>query len=261
MADQATWSAIRLCADELRRVATAAVAPTKATDDIDSALPRAQRAAVKAASLPMRLVQATNTDFVQRGDTMKNVVRVVALAVASAAVALTPAYAGPQNPPSAPVTVVNTTANPVPVIQQGTTSISGSVTVNNTSGNPVPVTGSVAVAGAVSITGTPNVNITGGSVNVGTKIIASFEADDLDSSQHIFGPFDISPYSKIRFSVIANGTGSVVADIETDGLGDFFQVDAGDRNTRLYEVAGTKATIILNGDSHITQVFVRLFGS
>jgi hypothetical protein len=192
---------------------------------------------------------------------MNNAVRVLALAVASAAVALTPAQAGPQNPPSAPVTVLNTTANPVPVVQQGTTSVSGSVTVNNTGANPVPVTGSVGVSGAVSITGTPNVNITGGSVNVGTKVIASFEADDLDSSQHIYGPFDISPYSKIRFSVTANGTGSVVADIETDGLGDFFELDAGEVGTRLYEVAGTKATIFLNGDSHITQVFVRLFGS
>ena len=147
------------------------------------------------------------------------------------------------------------------MVQQGTTSVSGSVTVNNTGANPVPVTGSVGVSGAVSITGTPNVNIIGGSVNVGTKVIASFEADDLDSSQHIYGPFDISPYSKIRFSVTANGTGSVVADIETDGLGDFFELDAGEVGTRLYEVAGTKATIFLNGDSHITQVFVRLFGS
>jgi hypothetical protein len=192
---------------------------------------------------------------------MNNTVRVLALAVASAAVSLTPAQAGPQNPPSAPVTVVNTTANPVPVVQQGTTSVSGSVSVNNTPANPVPVTGSVAVSGAVSITGTPNVNITGGSVHVGTKAVADFEADDLDSTQHMYGPFDISPYSKIRFSVIANGTGSVVADIETDGLGDSFEVDAGERGTRVYEVAGTRATIFLSGDSHVTQVFVRLLGS
>jgi hypothetical protein len=177
------------------------------------------------------------------------------VALASSLTLLDSAYAAPQSPPSAPVTVVNTTANPVPVIQQGTTSVSGSVTVNNTSANPVPV------SGAVSITGTPNVNIAGGSLNIGTKVIADFEARDVDSSQHKFGPYDISPYSKIRFTVIANGTGSVTADIETDGLGDFFELDAGDRKTRVYEVAGTRATIFLTGQSSVTQVFVRLFGN
>jgi hypothetical protein len=165
--------------------------------------------------------------------------------------------------PSTPVQVVNTTSDPVPVTLQGTGSITGDVRVNNTSADPVPVTGNVGITGtpSVSITGTSNVHITGGSVNVGTKIVASFEQTDLDSSQHMYGPFDISPYSKIRFSVVANGTGRVIADIETDGLGDYFSVDAGDRNTRVYEVAGTTATIFLNGDPTITQVFVKLFGS
>ena len=181
--------------------------------------------------------------------------RILAFAMAFGSLAFDVARAAPQSPPSAPVTVVNTTANPVPVVQQGTTSVSGNVTVSNTSANPVPV------AGAVSITGTPSVTINGGSVNIGTKIIASFEADDVDSSQHKFGPFDISPYSKIRFTVVANGNGSVTADIETDGMGDFFDLDAGDVKTRVYEVAGTRALIFLTGKSSVTQVFVRLFGS
>ena len=156
---------------------------------------------------------------------------------------------------SAPVTVVNTMANPVPVTSQGTSSITGSVSVTNTNANPVPVTGSV------NISGTPNVTVVGGSVNVGTTVIADFEADNLDSSQHKFGPFDISKFSRIRFRVTANGTGTVVADIETDGLGDFFSLDAGNVESRLYEVPGTTATIFLNGDPSITQVFVKLFGS
>jgi hypothetical protein len=194
---------------------------------------------------------------------MNNSIGAFLFAAASVALVLTPAAAGPQSPPSAPVTVVNTTANPVPVVQQGTTSISGSVTVNNTSANPVPVSGAVAISGtpSVTLTGTPSVTISGGSVHIGTTIVASFEADDVDSSQHKYGPFDISPYSKIRFSVTANGTGSVIADIDTDGMGDFFELDAGEVNSRVYEVAGTKATIFLTGDSHIDQVFVRLFGS
>lgn len=44
-------------------------------------------------------------------------------------------------------------------------------------------------------------------------------------------------------------------------MGDFFQVDAGQVKTRVYEAAGTRATIFLTGDSNITQVFVRLLGS
>ncbi len=158
--------------------------------------------------------------------------------------------------PSTPVQVVNDSTTPVPVT--GNVSVAGTSNVNVTNGS-LPVTQSGTWN--VGISGTPSVNVVGGSVNVGTKIVASFEADNVDSQQHTFGPYDISPYSKIRFTVVANGNGSVIADIETDGLGDYFTVDAGNSNTRVYEVAGTKATIVLQGDSSITQVFVRLFGS
>lgn len=51
------------------------------------------------------------------------------------------AMAVPNNPPSAPVTVVNTDANPVPVT--GNFGISGTADVNVT--NTVPVTGTVAI--------------------------------------------------------------------------------------------------------------------
>jgi len=51
----------------------------------------------------------------------------------------TVAWGAGQTPPSAPVTVVNTTANPVPVT--GTIGLSGTanVTVTNTGSNPLPV--------------------------------------------------------------------------------------------------------------------------
>jgi len=51
---------------------------------------------------------------------------------------------------SAPVTVVNTPADPVPVTPVGTTPITGSVSVTNTSANPVPITGSVKISGTPS---------------------------------------------------------------------------------------------------------------
>ena len=53
---------------------------------------------------------------------------------------------------------------------------------------------------------------------------------------------------------------SVVADIETNALGDQFSIDAGDRGTRVHEVAGTTPTTLRAGDSNIAQVFVRLLG-
>ena len=53
----------------------------------------------------------------------------------------------------------------------------------------------------------------------------------------------------------------LVLELTGKRMGDFFQVDAGQVKTRVYEVAGTRATIFLTGDSNITQVFVRLLGS
>jgi hypothetical protein len=158
--------------------------------------------------------------------------------------------------PSTPVQVMNDNSSPVPVTLQGTGTITGNVTVANTSANAVPVSGTVTVSG------TPNVNITGGSLHVGTKLIVKKELDNVDSNTHTLGPFDISPYSRIRFSVVANGNGSVNVDIETDAsVFDTFSVDAGNTQTAVYEVAGTSATIFVTGNSSITQVFVTLFGN
>jgi len=49
----------------------------------------------------------------------------------------------PQSPPSAPVTVVNQPANPVPV--------TGSLTITNPSASPIPVTGSVVIEDTVAV--------------------------------------------------------------------------------------------------------------
>lgn len=69
-----------------------------------------------------------------------------ALAITSAAQVKTSTTPTPSSPTlSAPVTVVNTTANPLPV--------AGSVNVGNTAANPV------AVAGTVNLAGTANVSI------------------------------------------------------------------------------------------------------
>jgi hypothetical protein len=74
----------------------------------------------------------------------------------------TASYAAPQNPPSAPVTVVNTAANPVPV--SGSITVTGTSNVNVTNAS-IPVTGSVNASQSgtwnVGITGTPSVSISG----------------------------------------------------------------------------------------------------
>lgn len=77
------------------------------------------------------------------------VISVMAVLVYGVALAL------PNNPPSAPVTVVNTETNPVPVT--GNLGISGTADVNVT--NTVPITGDVNVTNTVPVTG--NVNVTG----------------------------------------------------------------------------------------------------
>lgn len=81
------------------------------------------------------------------------------------------AHAAPQTPPSAPMTVVNTDANPVPVRAPSPLPVSGSVTisgipsvnVNNTPGVTQSGAWSVGILGvpAVSQSGTWNVGITG----------------------------------------------------------------------------------------------------
>jgi hypothetical protein len=128
--------------------------------------------------------------------------------------------AAPQNPPSGPVTVVNTTANPVPVAQQGTTQVSGNVNVSGTvnvgnsptvqvgngSANPVPV----------APQGTQDVNIVGGTVNVeppvATKARSVFMPPTNSSGQSFatFEPIDASLVTASQYgpglvTVVMNG--------------------------------------------------------
>jgi hypothetical protein len=107
--------------------------------------------------------------------TQKSLLRAFCLAVLVTALPVTALAqqrrAAAQNPPSAPVTVVNTTANPVPT----TATVSGTVNIGNTPNVNVANTPTVnigtmpGVTGMVSISGTPNVNVTGTpNVNVNT---------------------------------------------------------------------------------------------
>jgi len=85
------------------------------------------------------------------------------------------ANAGPQNPPSAPMTVVNTDANPVPVRAPSPLPISGSVTISGIPNVNIDNTPGVMQAGAwnVGIVGVPAVSQSG-TWNVGIVGTPSF---------------------------------------------------------------------------------------
>ena len=82
-----------------------------------------------------RIVHNTNKQtHTEKGNTMKTVtlktlLSVATLAVVASAVVLLTTHAAPNTPPSASVTVVNTDANPVPVVQQGGVTLNGTVPV------------------------------------------------------------------------------------------------------------------------------------
>jgi hypothetical protein len=61
------------------------------------------------------------------------------------------APAAANGPPNVSAMVVNTTANPVPVVQQGAATVSGNLTVANTAANPVPVTLQASTAQPVRV--------------------------------------------------------------------------------------------------------------
>jgi hypothetical protein len=105
-----------------------------------------------------------------------SLVKVRPLAFATLFLVLTPfANAEPQTPPSAPVTVVNTDANPVPIRAPSPLPVSGSVTISGIPSVNINNTPSVMQAGAwnVGILGVPAVSQSG-TWNVGIVGTPSF---------------------------------------------------------------------------------------
>ena len=91
---------------------------------------------------------------------MTGKVRNVGLGVLLVAVAPL-AIGGPQTPPSGPMTVVNTDANPVPVRAPSPLPVSGNVTITGTANVSVTNTPAVSQSGTwnVGITGTPSFSL------------------------------------------------------------------------------------------------------
>ena len=78
----------------------------------------------------------------------------ISLAIMAITLALPRAHAAPASPPGPSVTVANTTTDPVPVVQQGTTTVSGSVSITGTP--TVNVANFPAGSGTVNVSSTPN---------------------------------------------------------------------------------------------------------
>src|SRR5215475_5857015 len=83
----------------------------------------------------------------------------MAVAVGGVAIGLSGASGGQQNPPSAPMTVVNTNANPVPVRGPQPLPVNGTVTVTGTTSISGTVAATQSGSWQTSIVGTPTVNV------------------------------------------------------------------------------------------------------
>jgi hypothetical protein len=96
---------------------------------------------------------------------ISTVLKIVIGAVALVSMA---AHSAPQTPPSAPVTVVNTPANPIPVTAPSALPVTGTVNVGNLGATTLPVSvTNFPATQPVSVTNFPATQQVSGSVNVG----------------------------------------------------------------------------------------------
>jgi len=171
-----------------------------------------------------------------------------AVVVATAFVWPVATLGAPQDPPSAPVTVVNPPTKPMPVTAPQPLPITGSVTVTGTSNvnvtnASIPVTGSVAASQSgpwnVGITGTPSVtgNVTAsqsGTWNVGitgTPTVA------------ISGPVSVT-------------TAAVASKFKTD----FITADAGQSATTILADTINASSIVIHTFGDVNGVFFSFGG-
>ena len=88
------------------------------------------------------------------------------------AIALVPlaAFSAPQTPPSAPVTVVNTPTNPIPVTAPSALPVTGTVNVGNLGATTLPVSvTNFPATQPVSVTNFPATQQVSGTVNIGNQ--------------------------------------------------------------------------------------------
>lgn len=103
----------------------------------------------------------------------------------------------------------------------------------------------------------------------GTKLALSQNVIGTPTSGKILPPIDISPFSKIRFSVTTNGSGNIQfyllsatgGETQNGLLLDQFALGTPDNLTRVYDVAGISLLIqILPSDSN-NQAIIAVYGA
>lgn len=178
------------------------------------------------------------------------------LAVVGATCLLNPilALGAAQTPPSAPVTVVNGTSNPVPV--RGSVGVSGTVTVGNTDQNPVPVAGAV-------ISGEKTILLSDDFYSVNSTFDAT-----------VVGPMDVQDYKNVRVVLRMSSCGNCgtgpIGFVQTVGSATSEprtidrlpitnpDVDVGQWASNSYDVVGTQLVVKLLADKAGATYTVRV---
>jgi hypothetical protein len=102
-----------------------------------------------------------------------------------------------------------------------------------------------------------------------TKLVFNGDFLGIPTSGKTLDPIDISPFAKIRFSVVVNGSGSIEflllsgtnAPFPTGYELDDFTVGYASTLTRTYDVAGPTLLIQMTPDNSDNQAIIGVFGS
>ena len=166
------------------------------------------------------------------------------------------------------VRIVNVPAEPIPV--QGSIGVAGTVQAQQSGPWNVGINGVTTVAfdqanNTIKIDPANNaVRLAGG----GTRLALNQSFIGMPTSGFLADPVDISAFSKIRFSVTVNGSGSIRFSL-TSGTGvqfpsgyalDDFTVDGG-TFTRTYDVPGTVLLIHMTPSDSNNQAIIGIFGN
>lgn len=180
---------------------------------------------------------------------------VCTVALLSAGFASTMASAASQTPPSAPVTVVNTTANPVPVT--GSVGVAGGITISNSSSNPVPV--SIQDLGSVSTTSGDK-----------TVLVGEFVLDvtGTDPANFRTPAIDVSPYKLVRV-VVSLGNCTLCSTATVTVLNPFLvdrftiPITGGEATQQaVYEIPGEQLNVAIGNAAAntISSWLIRVYG-
>jgi hypothetical protein len=103
----------------------------------------------------------------------------------------------------------------------------------------------------------------------GTKLVLSQNIIGMPTSGKILDPLDISPFTKIRFSVTTNGSGNIQffllsatgGQTQNGLLVDQFTLGTPDTLTRVYDAAGVSLLIQMIPSDSNNQAIIAVYGA